>query len=492
MEARTGERFVRRVKGRRAMSVISFGPEFREALTVGPFTHDRYDSDEEDDVLGDTPFKHRRSGDYDTGFDSPVKLRPAQSAPAADLSYAPPTPGGRAFRRQASDSSTFDEDDVHTEAETQIPESVLNTGYESAVFDIPSTMITLNGVDCTFTMPEIGILTIEVQGHTLSMSIAEMYVVLEHVLGSASSTVPAIFGAKGMTRIVFDFLFGRTPAQRKVSVIVVFSVMMIFVSSWLCQKNHELWEDYNKLPQRCNHDGSECWKVKEITTKHYTNETHFTGSTEFRMEPPPFSGFDTAPESLIVSLLDAAKNYMVSHVSAQFDWLKRDIAHHTTNAINACLRPGGPATDIAGRAINCPKEAKEFFDTVTSALIGILRLPAEGLIGGLARNVTIAFGSSLTFDSKKFMQQIGIRMDALELVEAFKDDVHEETSPPLQKKALRLRAASPRPRARDTHPCGDNPTWQKVGRTGRKYCVDSKGYKWNEISQRVDSDGVPI
>lgn len=129
------------------MSVISFGPEFREALTVGPFTHDRYDSD---DVLGDTPFKHRRSGDYDTGVDSPVKLRPAQSAPAADLSYAPPTPGGRAFRRQVSASSAFDDDDYDdTGFEAPALKNISNTelGDDSA----PAVAVSLDGRDIGIT-----------------------------------------------------------------------------------------------------------------------------------------------------------------------------------------------------------------------------------------------------------------------------------------------------------------------------------------------------
>jgi len=190
MEAGTGERFVRRVKGRRAMSVISFGPEWHEALTVGP-PRSRlvFEGQPEDDAPGDTLFKHRRSGDYDTGFDSPVKLRPVESAPAADISDAPPTPGrvhqAGAFWRRASEDSfaaaaADDDDGDEVEGSLRASISDINSGLneggnvvEVELFDMPFHI----------SSPDQANLLIRVEGTTYALTLPEMEEIVETVGG---------------------------------------------------------------------------------------------------------------------------------------------------------------------------------------------------------------------------------------------------------------------------------------------------------------------
>ena len=465
------------------MSILSFGPEWHEAL-VGP---------------GDGDLKRPAAPSSPSGA-SRRRLYESHSAPAApaapaELPYAPTTPAGRSFARRGSVSTEVEDDDAYVSPRVALPaEKQLSTTSDSSAragstgFEIPSATVTLNGYECTFSMPEIGTIEITFEGHAISMSLVEMYDTLSEVLTFESSSVPVIFGAKGLSRAVFGVLFGWTPAQRRSSAIIIFVIVMIFLSSWLLKMNHEEWVKYNSYETVC--DGTACWKKREIKTYTETNSTGTLKSGTYQVNivkvPPPLIG-DTPPENFIVSLIDLLKNYMVNHVSTQFDWLKRNISHHFQNTVVACFTSTA-TKDAAGHPINCTAEAANFSNIVVSAIKGILRIPIEGIFASLFKNITLAGISSVRFDYKEFLRQIGAEMGAMELIAALDQDVHADPQPLLQNRVPLLRAASP-VRARATHPCGPNPTWIPVGNTGREYCVDSEGKKWNKAGEQVNGLG---
>jgi hypothetical protein len=183
------------------MSVISFGPEFREALNFGPKSR-RLDSDgdtDDDDQPGYFQYKRGRGGG-EAGVDAPGKLRPAHSAPA-EVSYEPPTPsaGRRSLRRATSASFEVDEDDDYVKTmfmSTEIVFQILGVDGEEDTLQII--------FDTTENPPQKVILVN--RGHTTSISIDNLMEELSEEFDKLCSqigkkmpdgAVHDIFGAPG-------------------------------------------------------------------------------------------------------------------------------------------------------------------------------------------------------------------------------------------------------------------------------------------------------
>jgi hypothetical protein len=413
------------------MSVISFGPEFREALNfgLGPDEKSKRSLGESGHYL----FKRGRGGG-EAGFEAPDKLRAAQSAPA-EVSYEPPTP------RQTSDSYADDDEDesdsvngVFEDDDIPMVEAEMNhfMGIRDKELTFTSDgrehriVISFGGSEPLIKIDNHpGLALRNDQAQTLLSELMNM--VVEEIVsinanlgappgGSALSysitnALPTdLKDAVQIAKLTFNIIVGRTRRERVIGLFILTTfITTCYFNPQVAAGKQFAFERFSKVVQ--SNAGNLSVKLQDALLK------------IFAVDPG-------AQKACGIFLRDV-QNFAGDH------W--------------------GDLLGASASLIGFRKTFNFFIDVC---------------IGGVFENSSGNPAPPIL------------------------------TLPPTVPESLALpsgrpRAASPRrretgpsPSARKKHPCGDEPIeWVAVGRTGRKYCVDAKGLKWNDAGQRVNGFG---